>query len=379
MRNVSLFLSFLIIFSTSFSQQKPFEQGFAKGFKEGYCYNQSITCLAPLTPLCPMPRINENENNFTDGYNRGFQTGLDLKRVEGGTNSSSINYSSIPNYRFNDYIPQIPITDYLNVLLYKRALMEKRLDWINKRIQDIGDLNYVLLFNIYNEAYNVRLSDLSNFVNSKLKINNPDLTDNFVFNQIVEIFSMMQKNIYENYTYAKKELEKIVINDDVSISDAKVKLFITYYSDNTYTVKGIRSGSTDTLANLQTEMFLLPLSKNSDKDDDKVFYIYLVEYECYFQVNYGFVKKNIGKRLSMDFLGSTNSLLVASNKEFVVFESGKVKEGVESMGERQFLTKRGNIINGPYYQVAKERKFFICPYHIEGTYLLAYPLYVVFR
>ena len=50
-----------------------FCDGFEAGYKAGYC-DGKFSCLEPLTPLCPLPGI--NESSFQDGYNRGFKNGL---------------------------------------------------------------------------------------------------------------------------------------------------------------------------------------------------------------------------------------------------------------------------------------------------------------
>jgi len=47
--------------------------GFSKGYKDGYCYNQ-FGCIEPIPPLCPIKGINE-ENSYKGGYNRGFILG----------------------------------------------------------------------------------------------------------------------------------------------------------------------------------------------------------------------------------------------------------------------------------------------------------------
>jgi hypothetical protein len=184
------------------AQTSEFSRGFQEGFKKGYCYNKNFMCNPPLAPMTPLPRLNESDNSYTDGYNRGFQVGLDMQRVDGtySSNTNSVNY---PQYRFNEYIPTISVNDYANVLLYKRALFNKRLDWIRKRIEDLHDLNYALSYKNYIEAYNARNTEITKFVREQLQAKNPDLSDNYVFNQIVTAFSTIQKNIYNDYSYYK--------------------------------------------------------------------------------------------------------------------------------------------------------------------------------
>lgn len=50
-----------------------FCKGYKTGYKEGFCY-QKYSCIAPITPICPIPRI--GENSWTGGRNRGFMDGL---------------------------------------------------------------------------------------------------------------------------------------------------------------------------------------------------------------------------------------------------------------------------------------------------------------
>lgn len=71
---LSLFLSFF-----SFAQSN-FSNGFSDGYKKGYCQNQEIGCISPIPPIPPIPPIGENVNNYQDGYNRGFEAGLNAQK-----------------------------------------------------------------------------------------------------------------------------------------------------------------------------------------------------------------------------------------------------------------------------------------------------------
>ncbi len=77
MRKNVLFLITIMIFSMlspnkSFGSE-DFCEGYQEGYKEGIC-DGKFSCLPPLPPLCPLPKI--GETNFKDGYNRGFKEGL---------------------------------------------------------------------------------------------------------------------------------------------------------------------------------------------------------------------------------------------------------------------------------------------------------------
>lgn len=67
----------LFIFSTSTTD---FCGGWEVGYTEGFCYDQFSTCIAPLTPLCPLANL--DRDTYADGYNRGFVKGLEDYREQ---------------------------------------------------------------------------------------------------------------------------------------------------------------------------------------------------------------------------------------------------------------------------------------------------------
>lgn len=80
---LSLFLSFF-----SFAQSN-FSNGFSDGYKKGYCQNQGIGCMSPLPPIAPIPKIGENMNSYQDGYNRGFEAGLNAQKSKSDNSANS--------------------------------------------------------------------------------------------------------------------------------------------------------------------------------------------------------------------------------------------------------------------------------------------------
>lgn len=62
-----------IIFFVSLAFASSFCDGWAAGYKAGYCY-QKYGCISPMIPICPIPNV--GENTYQDGYNRGFATGM---------------------------------------------------------------------------------------------------------------------------------------------------------------------------------------------------------------------------------------------------------------------------------------------------------------
>jgi hypothetical protein len=55
-----------------------FCDGWEDGYAAGYCYRQNYGCIKPIVPICPIPRI--GEDNYQGGYNRGFLAGLNAQR-----------------------------------------------------------------------------------------------------------------------------------------------------------------------------------------------------------------------------------------------------------------------------------------------------------
>lgn len=75
-----LLLLMILLISISFIQtQTKFEQGFDKGYSAGYCY-QEENCLSPSPPSAPTPNVNESNDSYQDGYNRGFTKGKEDKK-----------------------------------------------------------------------------------------------------------------------------------------------------------------------------------------------------------------------------------------------------------------------------------------------------------
>lgn len=78
-----VFLSFLSF--TAFSQTK-FDEGFSAGYKKGYCQDVQ-NCILPIPPIAPIPNVSEKSTSYQDGYNRGFQMGLDAQKQNASGNS----------------------------------------------------------------------------------------------------------------------------------------------------------------------------------------------------------------------------------------------------------------------------------------------------
>lgn len=75
----TIILIIFTLFLSITSEQSKFCEGYEAGYKRGYCY-EIFGCLEPIPPNCPIPEI--HESTYEDGYNRGFQDGLDNQNDE---------------------------------------------------------------------------------------------------------------------------------------------------------------------------------------------------------------------------------------------------------------------------------------------------------
>tara|TARA_B110000037_G_scaffold217020_1_gene277189 strand:+ start:765 stop:1055 length:291 start_codon:yes stop_codon:yes gene_type:complete len=57
------------------SVQSDYEDGWEDGYCEGWKDVKGQLALCPLTPLCPLPKI-ECSEGYKCGYNRGFKAGM---------------------------------------------------------------------------------------------------------------------------------------------------------------------------------------------------------------------------------------------------------------------------------------------------------------
>ena len=87
-------LFFFLSIATVANSQNSFILGFDAGYKNGYCQDQGPGCIAPIPPIAPIPGVYESMNSYQDGYNRGFQMGLNAHTSNGNTSSNRTRYKA---------------------------------------------------------------------------------------------------------------------------------------------------------------------------------------------------------------------------------------------------------------------------------------------
>lgn len=108
----------MLISIFAFSQTN-YSDGFKKGFKNGYCQDQGVGCIAPNPPIPPLPKIGESNESYTNGYNRGFLMGLEAQK-SGSSNSKRFKTSRAK------FIDKMDNVDYSNAIKLALILRESK-------------------------------------------------------------------------------------------------------------------------------------------------------------------------------------------------------------------------------------------------------------
>ncbi|MCT4139372.1 hypothetical protein HZP65_01300 [Elizabethkingia anophelis] len=185
MKNIFMLLGFASI--TIFAQTN-FEKGYKAGYGEGYCYDKGIGCIKPLSPLPPIPKIDENTGSYQDGYNRGFQHGIDAQK-------SNVKSNSTDRQRYQTFQPKFD-TDFIyqpNYELMQKVLEKKQENYERMKVQ-VDKLYTDFLLFLYN-------------YNSTLPKN---ILDQYVINFIEYSESYIKRNNPKTYSHLKSLIDQLM-------------------------------------------------------------------------------------------------------------------------------------------------------------------------
>ena len=74
---MSFTLSDVITEKTEFSTfLSEFDEGFEEGHCEGWKDVKGEMTICPISPIPPLPKINQSSDSWRDGYNTGFKRGM---------------------------------------------------------------------------------------------------------------------------------------------------------------------------------------------------------------------------------------------------------------------------------------------------------------
>lgn len=204
---ITILIISLFIGKTSLIAQTNFDRGFKEGFKNGFCYSPKSSgyCNLPITPLPPIPHVNESKDNYQDGYNRGFMKGQKLMDLKYNFTIDNIELEN-ELVRFNNYIAQNPVNAMVRVGMYKQALYDARKNWIQGRIDS---LRYLLDYLTASEnlppnvdELNLRESMWEPVVRYSKQMGPFDFADDYVFRSVINKFDALERSFYQKYNYA---------------------------------------------------------------------------------------------------------------------------------------------------------------------------------
>ncbi|WP_157486845.1 hypothetical protein [Dyadobacter alkalitolerans] len=334
-------------------QVSNFSKGFKVGFGEGNCYKKGAGCLPSLPPLTPFPKLGESNTNYQDGYNRGFQIGLDLQRLKSLENStytpSPDSYRNVPQYTPSEYTPPYNLQLLNNVVVRKQRLFDSRVQWVQERIHKIEDLASILLQQYSPWEYAEITKEFTNYINTELNGKPLDYTDNSKFNNIVNKMILTETDIYKAYTYATSELNSVTIPSN----------FSTDRSNTNCTYKAMKSKIVSySLSNIsgkrltENDYVTFDILKN-DMDDENYmrYYLYSKTDNSYFYTNDSDVQKasQENSTAKMKYLGFSSPvffMLIHSNTNdyYKIFDKGISKERVlNNLGAKALKTSLGDI------------------------------------
>jgi hypothetical protein len=240
----NLLLLIALLTSITVFGQSDYSRGFQNGYKEGYCYND-FGCIAPIPPITPIPLIGESNDNYQDGYNRGFKRGLEDKQAK-KTNSGGYN-SGQGTYNQQQYQSTYVAPDYsllLKALEMKQAQYERNEQL--KKEKAIGMMNQV-------KAYYNSLTTLPERIPDGwykvISMNNYDFCDErkvYVSNNKVTkyiIDDWIDRKISYPVSINKGKAMIQLILDDGSNGDMVELYFLEYINNpNAYTSAPVGSG-----------------------------------------------------------------------------------------------------------------------------------------
>lgn len=127
MKNKLILLSalFFLISNIVISQTK-FNEGFKEGYKNGYCQDKGVGCIEPIPPIAPIPTVNESSTSYQDGYNRGFQMGMNSQKSS--SNSTNRQRYQTSSAKFIDKMDNVDYSSAIELALLLRESKGKAVE-----------------------------------------------------------------------------------------------------------------------------------------------------------------------------------------------------------------------------------------------------------
>jgi len=226
-----------IFFTTIIIAQTDYTNGFKIGYKKGFCQDQEIGCIEPIPPISPIPKIGESSDNYNDGYNRGFQMGLNAKK----TNNSGNGYKTAKPKFVDNIIYKAPKTE--------NKAKKQMAEMIEKRgMQNLVDGNYDDAINDANVLLGMGYySQSAYFLKSKSYFHKKEMTNAYNFSLKITVPSYIKWKIELPELYLKylkkllstKKYQTVIYDcenmwNKKSFIDANYFIGIGYYYQEDY-------------------------------------------------------------------------------------------------------------------------------------------------
>lgn len=222
--------------------QNSFSTGYREGFPIGYCYYAGLGCLAPLTPMVPMPEIGESSNSYIDGYNRGLLDGIKKYNEFKSTSIYPNQSKNLNPYSNPQVIPEFkPFTPDLEFYQMALSQMQNNYNAANIKKQNAIDEETKKLIDNYMSPENKELrkqyiklckaqynsfkfypKEMKNGIYSATVINEPVNKDPEIIencsvivqnNQIIAVVEKLPITGNYNTTYNRSYFPSIILND----------------------------------------------------------------------------------------------------------------------------------------------------------------------
>lgn len=238
-------LTLLLLTLVAFGQYNDYDRGFKNGYKEGYCYND-FGCISPIPPITPIPLIGESNDNYQDGYNRGFKRGLEDKQAA-KTKSSGYQQGGqgtyVPQQQYQSTYVSPNYDLLIKALEMKQAQYER--DEQQKKEKAVGMMNQVKAYYNSLTTFPDKISDGWHKV---ISTNNYDfcaerkvyVVDNKITKYVID--DWMEKSFSYSPVINKAKAMGQLVNEDGSSADM-VELYFLEYINNPNAVTSAPIGS----------------------------------------------------------------------------------------------------------------------------------------
>lgn len=200
--------------------QTNFGNGYQRGWKEGYCHNYNVlpTCVPPIPPISPIPRIGEDTDNYKDGYNRGFADGLESFK-KSDNNYRKRYQTSSPEYIDFMYKPNWDLM--IKVIQIAEKKREELIQKVSREIEnsDLASDDKLTIFKNINDNC-LQLGDIKQLYNC---------LNNEIDNQLEIIKS--REEIREFSTREEKNNKEIKYSPKIYTGNVKVVSYTPLYKE----------------------------------------------------------------------------------------------------------------------------------------------------